>query len=111
MPEPITPPPEPDETGEMVSMELGSGPGIDSEQVLEDLSARVLEDLAELTELTEAGVELDGEVQVAETTWVIYGHTSYDGELIAGEYHDAIEASEVLRAAPRRPPADDDSQA
>jgi hypothetical protein len=66
----------------------------------------VEEDLAALAELTAAGVELDGEVQVAETTWVIYGHTSYDGEVIAAEYHDEIEVSEVLRAIPRRPPDD-----
>jgi len=85
MPDHVTPTPEPDEPG----------------------SDRVKEDLAALAELIAAGVELDGEVQVAESTWVIYGHTSYDGELIAGEYHDVTEASEVLRAAPRRPPDDD----
>jgi hypothetical protein len=88
MPDHVIPTPEPEETDE-------------------ELSRKVREDLVALTELTEAGVELDGEVQVTESTWVIYGHTSYDGELIAGEYHDAIEASEVRRAAPRRPPADD----
>jgi hypothetical protein len=66
----------------------------------------VEEDLAALAELTAAGVELDGEVQVAETTWVIYGHTSYDGEVIAAEYHDEIEVSEVLRAIPRPHPDD-----
>ncbi len=67
----------------------------------------VKQDLAALSELTEAGVELDGEVQVAETTWVIYGHTSYDGELIAGEYHNEIEVTEVLRAVPPPPHHDD----
>jgi hypothetical protein len=68
---------------------------------------RVSEDVAALVELTAAGVEVDGEVQVAESTWVIYGHTSYDGEIVVGEYHDAAEASEVLRAAPRRNPDHD----
>jgi hypothetical protein len=99
MPDDNIPAPEPDETHEPVSIELGPGPGTDSDVVSEDLAA--------LAELTAAGVELDGEVQVTESTWVIYGHTSYDGELIAGEYHDATEAFEVLRAAPRRPPGDD----
>ena len=32
------------------------------------------------------GIEVDGVVQVAETTWAIYGHTIYDGEVIVGEY-------------------------
>ena len=66
---------------------------------------RVSEDIAALTELIATGVEIDGEVQVTESTWVIYGHASYDGEIIVGEYHDAAEASAVLRAAPR--PDDD----
>ena len=67
----------------------------------------VSDDVAALSELTAAGIEVDGEVQVAESTWVSYGHTSYDGEIIVGEYHDAAEAAEVLRAAPR-PHSDDD---
>jgi len=101
MSDPSIPTPEPDEPDEMVSMELRPDPGIDREAVIEDLAA--------LAELTAAGVELDGEVQITESTWVIYGHTSYDGEVIAGEYHDAIEASEVMRAVPRRPPGDESS--
>jgi hypothetical protein len=60
--------------------------------------------IAALSELTRAGVEVDGELQVAESTWVIYGHTIYDGEIIVGEYHDAAEAAEVLQAAPCRRP-------
>jgi hypothetical protein len=63
-------------------------------------SDRVSEDIAALSELAATGVEIDGQVQIAESTWVIYGHTSYDGEIIVGEYHDAAEASAVLRAAP-----------
>ncbi len=54
-----------------------------------------------VVELTAEGVEVDGELQVAEATWVIYGHISYEGEIIVGEYHDADEAAEVLRAVPR----------
>ena len=73
----------------------------------EALAEQVREDLAALAELTAAGVELDGEVQVTESTWVIYGHTSYDGELIAGEYHDITEVSEVIRAVPRFPSDDE----
>jgi hypothetical protein len=57
--------------------------------------------IAALSALAEAGVEVDGEVQVAESTWVIYGHTTYDGEIIVGEYHDAVEADEVFHAVPR----------
>lgn len=68
---------------------------------------RVRVDLAELSELIAAGIEVDGEVQVAESTWVVYGHASYGGEVVVGEYHDASEASEVLRAAPRRSPDHD----
>ena len=64
------------------------------------------DDLAALAELAAVGVEIDGEVQVAESTWVIYGHTSYDGEIVVGEYYEAGEAEAVLRAAPRGP--DDD---
>jgi hypothetical protein len=62
---------------------------------------RVADDVAALSELTAAGIEVDGEVQVAESTWVVYGHGGYDGETIVGEYHDAAEASAVLRAIPR----------
>jgi hypothetical protein len=72
------------------------GPGPSRDQVADDVAA--------LSELTAAGVEVDGEVQVAESTWVIYGHTSYDGEVVVGEYHSAAEAAEVLRAAPRPDP-------
>jgi hypothetical protein len=75
----------------------GSGPDPD----------RVSEGIAALWDLIATGVEIDGEVQVAESTWVIYGRTSYDGEIIIGEYHDAAEASAVLRAAPRPRPDHD----
>lgn len=70
-------------------------------------SDRVSEDLAELSELAAAGVEVDGETQVAESTWVIYGHTSYDGEVVVGEYQDEVEASEVWRAVQRHDPDQD----
>lgn len=55
-----------------------------------------------LSEFAAIGVEIDGEAQVCESTWVVYGHTSYDGEVVVGEYQDAAEATEVLRAARRR---------
>ena len=61
---------------------------------------RVSADIAALSNLTAVGVEIDGQVQVGEWTWVIYGHTTYDGEVIVGEYHDAVEAAEVFRAVP-----------
>jgi hypothetical protein len=70
---------------------------------------RVREDLAELADLVATGIEVDGQViQVAESTWAIYGHASYDGEIIVGEYPDAAEASEVLRAAPHLDPDRDE---
>jgi hypothetical protein len=67
---------------------------------------RVSDDIAALSELAAAGVEVAGEVQIAESTWVIYGYTSYDGEIIVGEYGDAAEAAAVLRAVPRGPDYD-----
>jgi len=69
---------------------------------------RVRADLAELAELVAIGIEVDGQVlQVAASTWAIYGHSSYDGEIIVGEYQDAEEAAEVLNAAPHRDPDHD----
>jgi hypothetical protein len=65
----------------------GAGPTPTADQVRADIEA--LSDL------------------VAESTWVIYGHISYDGEVIVGEYHDAAEAAEILRAAPRAHPDND----
>jgi hypothetical protein len=68
---------------------------------------RVREDIAAISELTATGVEVDGQVQVTESTWVIYGHTSYDSEVVVGQYQDAEEASEVLHAAPGHGPDHD----
>jgi hypothetical protein len=59
-----------------------------------------------VVELTAEGVEVDGELQVGEETWVIYGHIEYEGEIIVGEYHDADEAAEVLRSVPLHRPDD-----
>lgn len=42
------------------------------------------------------GPELDGITQVAESTWAVYGRTTYDGEIILGEFHDLAEARAVL---------------
>lgn len=68
---------------------------------------RVAADVAALRELIAAGVEVDGQARVADSIWAIYGHTSYDGELLVGEYPDPAEASEVLDATRRRSPDDD----
>jgi hypothetical protein len=65
------------------------------------------EAIAALTELTATGGGVDGELQIAESTWAIYGHTSYDGEIIVGEYHDAAEAAAVLRSVPHPLPDQD----
>ena len=68
-------------------------------------------DLAALSDLMAAGVEVDGEVQVTESTWVIYGHMTYDGEIVVGEYHDAAEATAVFRAVSRPDPDPDADRA
>ncbi len=53
---------------------------------------------ATLLDINALGVELDGQVQIADSIWAIYGHTTYDGEIIVAEYGNAAEASQVLRA-------------
>jgi hypothetical protein len=73
--------------------------GVDAEEVREGVAA--------LWELETTGVEVDGEIQVAESTWAIYGHISYDGEIVVGEYHDEAVAEAILRAAPQ-PHSDED---
>ncbi len=62
------------------------------------------QDLAAVSELVDAGVEVDGEVQIEASTWVVYGHTSYDGEVVVGMYHDEVEAIEVVHRAPHPHP-------
>jgi hypothetical protein len=81
----------------------------DMSESTESHTDRVSEDIAAISELVASGVEIDGEAQVCESTWVIYGHTSYDGEVVVGQYEDAAEASEVLRAAQGHGPDDDRS--
>jgi hypothetical protein len=64
-------------------------------------SQRLRDDLVELAGLVAIGIEVDGQVvQVAKSTWAIYGHSTYEGGLIVGEYADARRALEVLDAAP-----------
>jgi hypothetical protein len=69
---------------------------------------RVSDEIAALAELAATGIEVDGQAEVAERLWAIYGHSTYDGELILGEYDDAAEATEVLRSTPGATPAPDD---
>lgn len=38
----------------------------------------------------------DDVIQVAESTWAVYGHSTYDGEVIIGEYHELSEARTAL---------------
>ena len=104
----VTPPPEPEEVDEKLAMELRT---LSSNAVHPDGNDpdRVREDLDDLADLVVSGIEVDGQVmQVAESTWAIYGHSSYDGEIIVGEYPDAGEASEVLHAARHREPDRDE---
>ena len=55
-----------------------------------------------IRDMSESHIEVDGQVtQIATSTWAIYGHSSYDGEVIVGEYQDFEEATEVLLEAPR----------
>jgi hypothetical protein len=72
--------------------------GVDAEQLSKDL--------ATVAELAAAGVEIDGEAQVCESTWVVYGNSGYGGEVVVGEYQSAAEAEAVLRAI-RRDGTDD----
>lgn len=67
--------------------------------------AWVSREVAALSALVASGVEVGGQLQVAESTWFIYGHISYDGEVVVAEYEDAVAASAVLRAFPQRRPA------
>jgi hypothetical protein len=72
---------------------------------------RLRADIAALADLTAAGIEVEGEIQIATETWAVYGRTSYDGEVVVAEYHDEVEAVEVLRfTAPAHPPVPDDDR-
>jgi hypothetical protein len=65
---------------------------------------RLRHDVALLCDLVARGVEVDGEaVMLDAARWIIYGRSSYDGELILAEYDDPDEAAAVLREVPRRP--------
>jgi hypothetical protein len=65
---------------------------------------RAGENVAALSRLADAGVAVDGRLQVAASTWFVYGHITYDGEVVVGRYQDLIEADEALHAAPPRWP-------
>jgi hypothetical protein len=71
-----------------------------AEEVAEVVAERIAEDLAEVADLAANGIEIEGEVQVTESTWVVYGNDGYGGEVVVGEYHNAVEATAVLRAEP-----------
>lgn len=62
-----------------------------------EIDPQVLAD--DLAAVRSTGAVLQGEaVQVGESTWAVYGQTTYDGEVIVAEYHDVVEARAVLRA-------------
>lgn len=48
----------------------------------------------------------DGMMQIAESTWAVFGQSAYDGAVILAEYHDCYEAWAV--ANPRRRSPDQD---
>ena len=45
------------------------------------------------------GIEVDGRLQFAASTWFVYGHISSDGEVVVGRYQEPNEG----RRGPRRP--------
>ena len=57
-------------------------------------------------ELAATGIVPDGQLQVAPSTWFLYGRTSYDGEVVLARYEDAAAAARALGPAvpPRRGP-------
>ena len=97
-PDEVLPPPQPLTFDETLS--TNAEPSLDDPGGAHP--ARVHDDLEALAEVVATGIEVEGQVvQVAESTWAIYGYAIYEGEVIVGEYPDAEEASEVLHAAPR----------
>jgi hypothetical protein len=68
---------------------------------MSDLVIPPIDDVT-LPGLTAPDVELHGQLQVAASTWFVYGHTSYDGEVVVGRYQDARQAAEVLRRGATR---------
>lgn len=66
------------------------------------VSDRLLLDIAKLCDLVDRGWEVDGEAVLIESQWVVYGRSSYDGEVILAEYDGPEEAAAVLRHVPTR---------
>jgi hypothetical protein len=64
---------------------------------------RLHTDAEMLWTLLQDGFEVDGEAVLCERmTWVIYGRTTYDGEIILAEYENPQDAAHVLRAVADR---------
>lgn len=62
--------------------------------------ARPHPDIATLCELVDMGYEVEGEAVLSETLWVVYGRSTYDGEVILAEYTHAAEAAAILEHVP-----------
>jgi hypothetical protein len=61
--------------------------------------------VARLVDLLDRGFEVDGEAVLCERmTWVIYGRTTYDGEMILAEFSHEEDALEVIRLVSRGTP-------
>jgi len=72
-----------------------------SERFTVAFAQRLHADVALLCELFDRGIEVDGEAVLADgPKWVIYGRTTYDGEMILAEYDDPDEADAVIRSLP-----------
>ncbi|MEZ5181825.1 MAG: hypothetical protein R2702_08135 [Acidimicrobiales bacterium] len=58
--------------------------------------ARLQPDITTLCALVDMGYEVEGEAVLSESLWVVYGRSTYDGEVILAEYTHAAEAAAVL---------------
>jgi hypothetical protein len=68
---------------------------------LHDVSSDQLRlDIARLCHLVDMGYEVDGEAVLSESLWVVYGRSSYDGEVILAEYTHPAQAAAVLQGVP-----------
>ena len=64
-------------------------------------SERVRTEVAMICDLYDRGAEVDGHASlIGSASWVIYGRTTYDGEVILAEYDDAEVAAAVIRSLP-----------
>lgn len=84
-------------------MDEPTGRGITNLPPRGGVSDRLDIDAQMLWDLMQRGFEVDGEAVLCERmTWVIYGRTTYDGELILAEYANPDDAAAVIRSVVQR---------